>query len=67
MWFMVIEILTEGMCIVHRLNFAIVCFVYELVLQQSICTITCVCLVTPQRVSENSEGCQSYFMALQER
>ena len=64
LWFMVIEILTEGMwdsgmCIVHQLNFAIVCFVYELVLQHGIFTVTCVCVATPQRVSENSEGCQT--------
>ena len=69
---MEIEILTEGMCIVHQLNFAIVCFVYELVLQHGICTVTCV--ATPQksvrklrRVSDYSKGCQNYFMALQER
>ena len=69
---MEIEILTEGICIVHQLNFAIVCFVYELVLQHGICTVTCV--ATPQksvrklrRVSDYSKGCQHYFMALQER
>ena len=32
---------------------------YELVLQHGICTITCVCVATPGRVSENSEGCQT--------
>ena len=54
------------MCIsFHQLNSAIVCFMYELVLQHDICTIiTCVCVATPQRVSENSEGCQTTPMGV---
>ena len=59
--------------IVHQLNFAIVCFVYELVLSVAwylhyymcMCSYTAKGVRTLRRVSDYSKGCQNYFMALQ--
>ena len=45
------------MCIsFHQLNSAIVCFMYELVLEHDICTITCVCVATRKECQKTRKG-----------